>query len=378
MNSEDKNDDAKTIIPQDKQSLAVSSPALISRGLRDLTSSTDSILADLGKALTSSLHFDQVLRTIMEKIDEHLHPETWSLLLVDERNEELYVELAVGKASEALKDVRVKLGHGIAGWVAQHCETAIVPDPGRDSRFSAKVDGGLGPETRSIVAVPLHFSDRCLGVIEAINCVGPEGFSNQNRAVLEGLADFAAIAIENARHVKSIHELTIKDELTGLYNARHLGFTLDTEVYRSQRYGYEFSLLFVDLDDLKDLRESLSYAHFSQLLNELGQRFKDALRLIDIAFYYGDGEFVLILPQTSKEGGRLIARRLHKLFKGTSWLQAEGQNVSLPAKIAVGAYPDDGKTKGDLLHAIDEAMYLLKKSSADGVAAANSGISSSL
>jgi len=124
--------------------------------------------------------------------------------------------------------------------------------------------------------------------------------------------------------------------------------------------------------------ESLSYVHFRRLLNELGQRFKDASRLIDFAFYYGDGEFVLILPQTSKEGGRLIARRLHKLFKETLWLRAEGQNVRLPAKIAVGAFPDDGKTKVDLLHAIDEAMYLLKKSSADGVVAANSGILSSL
>jgi diguanylate cyclase (GGDEF)-like protein len=124
--------------------------------------------------------------------------------------------------------------------------------------------------------------------------------------------------------------------------------------------------------------ESLSYVHFRRLLNELGQRFKDASRLIDFAFYYGAGEFVLILPQTSKEGGRLIARRLHKLFKETLWLRAEGQNVRLPAKIAVGAFPDDGKTKVDLLHAIDEAMYLLKKSSADGVVAANSGILSSL
>jgi diguanylate cyclase (GGDEF)-like protein len=124
--------------------------------------------------------------------------------------------------------------------------------------------------------------------------------------------------------------------------------------------------------------ESLSYAHFSQLLNELGQRFNDESRLIDFAFYYGDGEFVLILPQTSKESGRLMARRFHKLFRETSWLQVEGQNVRLRARVAVAAFPDDGKTKVDLLHAIDQAMYLLKKSSADGVVAAKVGILSPL
>ncbi len=220
--------------------------------------------------------------------------------------------------------------------------------------------------------------ERCLGVIGLINCVGPEGFPQADLSLLHAFADFAAIALENARHVKSIHDLTITDDQTGLYNARHLGFILDTEVYRSKRYGYEFSLLFVDLDRLKDLRESLSYAHFRELLNELGQRFKDESRLIDFPFYYGDGEFVLILPQTSKESGRLIARRFHKLFRETSWLQVEGQNVSLPAKVAVGAFPEDGTTKADLLHAIDEAMYLLKKSSADGVVAVKVGILSPL
>src|SRR6266481_8359190 len=77
------------------------------------------IFQELGKALTSSLQLDQVLRTIMEKIDEFLRPDNWSLLLLDESKQELYFELAVGKASQALKDVRIKVGQGIAGWVAQ-------------------------------------------------------------------------------------------------------------------------------------------------------------------------------------------------------------------------------------------------------------------
>ena len=74
------------------------------------------VFQELGKALTSSLQLDQVLRTIMEKIDEFLRPDNWSLLLLDEAKQELYFELAVGSASQALKDVRVKMGQGIAGW----------------------------------------------------------------------------------------------------------------------------------------------------------------------------------------------------------------------------------------------------------------------
>src|SRR3979411_3447654 len=120
------------------------------------------VFQELGKALTSSLQLDQVLRTIMEKIDEFLRPDNWSLLLLDEAKQELYFELAVGKASQALKDVRVKVGQGIAGWVAQHGETVVVPDTSKDTRFFSKVDEKTKTETQSIVAVPVRFRATCL------------------------------------------------------------------------------------------------------------------------------------------------------------------------------------------------------------------------
>src|SRR5262249_57843491 len=106
------------------------------------------VFQELGKALTSSLQLDQVLRTIMEKIDEFLRPDNWSLLLLDEAKQELYFELAVGTASQALKDVRVKMGQGIAGWVAQSGETVVVPDTAKDTRFFGKVDEKTKMETR--------------------------------------------------------------------------------------------------------------------------------------------------------------------------------------------------------------------------------------
>src|SRR5262249_7449892 len=213
------------------------------------------VFQELGKALTSSLQLDQVLRTIMEKIDEFLRPDNWSLLLLDEAKQELYFELAVGKASQALKDVRVRMGQGIAGWVAQSGETVVVPDTSKDTRFFGKVDEKTKMETQSTVAWPEKFRDTCWGVIELINCIGPEGFDPRDLKLLEALSDFAAIALKNARHVKRIHELTITDDCTSLYNARHMGFILETEIYRSQRYNYEFSLVFIDLDHFKQVND---------------------------------------------------------------------------------------------------------------------------
>ena len=332
------------------------------------------IFQELGKALTSSLQLDQVLRTIMEKIDEFLRPDNWSLLLLDEAKQELYFELVVGKASPALKDVRIKIGQGIAGWVAQNGETVVVPDTAKDTRFFGQVDEKTKTETQSIVAVPVKFRDTCLGVIELINCMGPDGFDNRDLKLLEALADFAAIALENARHVKRIHELTITDDCTTLYNARHMGFILDTEIYRSQRYNYEFSLVFIDLDHFKQVNDTHGHLVGSRLLAEIGNALKNKCRLIDFAFRYGGDEFVLLLPQTSKDNALNVARRLHKMIRESVWLASEGLNIKVTTSLGVASYPVDSRSKEGLLHLADEAMYLVKNTSRDSVAAANLGV----
>src|ERR1700752_810125 len=332
------------------------------------------VFHELGKALTSSLQLDQVLRTIMEKIDESLHPDTWSMLLVDEVKQELYFELAIGKNAHGLKDVRIKIGQGIAGWVAQNQQAVIVPDVSKDTRFFGKVAEKTKMETRSIVAVPVRFRDHCLGVIELINCMDMDGFHDRDLALLEALADFAAIALENARHVQRIHELTITDDCTTLYNARHLNFILETEIYRSQRYGYEFSLVFLDLDHFKSINDTPGHLAGSKLLAEIGHVLRAHCRLIDFAFRYGGDEFVILLPQTSKENSLNVARRLHKMIRQTPWLEQAGLKVRITPSIGVASYPVDSKTKEGLLHLADEAMYLVKNTNRDSVAAANIGI----
>ena len=85
-----------------------------------------SIFHDVAKALTSSLNLDSILQTIMEKMAVFFRPDTWSLLMVDEQKDELYFAIAVGDAADALKSIRLKVGEGIAGWVAKHGESLLV------------------------------------------------------------------------------------------------------------------------------------------------------------------------------------------------------------------------------------------------------------
>ena len=260
------------------------------------------IFHDVAKALTSSLDLDSILQTIMEKMAEYFRPDTWSLLMVDEEHNELYFAIAVGDAAEALKDVRLKVGEGIAGWVAKNGEQLIVPDVYTDARFAKRIDEVTQWETRSIICIPLNSKHRVLGVIQLVN-VDMKGFGDQEIFFLQALCDYAAIAIENSRAVEKIQELTITDDCTGLYNARHLYKTLETEVYRSSRFGYEFSVLFIDLDHFKQVNDTHGHLIGSKLLAEIGYLIKAQLRLIDYAFRYGGDEFVVLLAANRQRSG---------------------------------------------------------------------------
>ncbi|MGB8324195.1 MAG: GAF domain-containing protein, partial [Candidatus Acidiferrum sp.] len=185
--------------------------AELSRQSQELT-----IFHDVAKALTSSLDLDSILQTIMDKMAEYFRPETWSLLMLDHELNELYFAIVVGEASESLKNVRLKVGEGIAGYVAKHGERLIVPDVAADARFTKRIDEMTKWETRSIICVPVRSKLRVLGVIQLVN-VDMQHFGDQELFFLQALCDYAAIAIENARSVEKIQELTITDDCTGLY-----------------------------------------------------------------------------------------------------------------------------------------------------------------
>ena len=331
------------------------------------------IFHDVAKALTSSLDLDSILQTIMEKMAEYFRPDTWSLLMVDEEREELYFAIAVGSASEALKNVRLKVGEGIAGWVAKHGEQLVVPDVMNDPRFAKRIDDVTKWETRSIICVPLRSKHRVLGVIQLVN-VTPEHFNDQEVFFLQSLCDYAAIAIENARSVEKIQELTITDDCTGLYNARHLYKTLETEVYRSSRFGYEFSVVFIDLDHFKQVNDTHGHLVGSKLLAEIGYLVKAQLRLIDFAFRYGGDEFVVLLPQTGKDQALNVAKRLRDTLRTSIFCKEEGLNLNVRASMGMATYPHDAKTPHDIIRQADEMMYLVKNTTRDNIGVAQRGV----
>src|SRR5207248_3341399 len=136
--------------------------------LRELQRTVDelAVLNEIGKALTSSLDIGEVMHVILAKVSELLKPRNWSLLMKDPATGELYFHAAVGDGSDQLLGLRVKPGEGIAGWVAQNNQALLVKDVRKDKRFAGRFDESSRFHSSSILAVPLAFKDRMLGVIE--------------------------------------------------------------------------------------------------------------------------------------------------------------------------------------------------------------------
>ena len=325
--------------------------------------------SEIGKTLASTLNLKEILNTVMKQISDLLQPKNWSLLLVDEEKGELYFEIAVGEGAEKIKDLRFKMGEGIAGWVAQEGKPLLVSDVSKEPRFSTRADQRSTFKTKSIVCVPLKTKGKSHGVIELINKVEEEidSFGEEDLLLLNTLADYTAIAIENAKLFDRVQELTITDDLTHLYNSRYLHRSLEHEVERARRFKEELSLIFMDLDYFKDVNDKHGHLSGSKLLTEVAELISANIRAVDIACRYGGDEFVVVMPETSKKNARIVAEKLRDKFKGNLFLKEEGINCPLTASFGVAAYPEDARDRLELIHLADQAMYKVKNSTRDGV-----------
>lgn len=335
---------------------AAETAKLIERRNNELAS-----MIEIGKALTSSLEVHAVLETIMKQVDRLIKPKAWSLLLVDEASRELSFEIAVSPVAEQLKGITLKQGEGIAGWVALHGVPLLIPDVSQDPRFATHFDKQLSFKTRSIIAVPLKIHEKVIGVIELINSYDELMFDDVDQSILTAIADFAAIALVNARNFDRINELVVTDDLTGLYNSRHFGQLIDSEFLRAQRYRTELSLVFLDLDYLKRINDLHGHLVGSRMLSELGRLIGRNIRDCDRAARYGGDEFVVILPQTGKQQALIMAEKLLELMRAATFFSDDNQEIHLTASFGVATFPQDGSSRTSLLRAADIAMYDAKE-----------------
>jgi diguanylate cyclase (GGDEF)-like protein len=311
----------------------------------------------LARSLTSSFDLDTILRTILDHMERMIEAELWTLLMLDEKTQELYYAIAGGGEESALRDLRVKVGEGVAGWVAQHGETLIVPESVSDPRLHTPVPGKMR-KVRSVIALPLRGRKGTHGVIEILNPHAGQ-LNDYTIAFLHILADHAAIAIENAHDVNRIQQLTIADDTTGLFNVRHLYDVLARELDRGKK-SVPLSLAFLDLDRFKLVNDVHGHLVGSELLARAAQRLQELSRPQDMCFRYGGDEFVILMPSTAKETAMIQATALHKALLATRFKMKSGFELTVSASVGVSTAPEDGATVHSIIGAADTRMYDVK------------------
>jgi diguanylate cyclase (GGDEF)-like protein len=328
------------------------------------------VLIEIGKALTSTVDLEDVLTLIMDQVGRLLKTQSWSLLLRDEDTGDLTFEIAVSPAADKLKGMKIPAGQGLAGWVAEHGEALVLSDVSGDERFSDQFDRVSSFITQSALCVPVRSRDHVLGVIELVNGPNEKVFKDADLQILSTIADYAAIAIENARNFMRISELVITDDLTGLYNGRYLHTLIEEEIERVRRFGGKLSLIFIDLDFFKTINDTRGHLVGSRTLSEVGKLIKGNVRKICKAARYGGDEFVIVMPNTGKSGAMTLATKLCELFRAYDFLDDNEVSFNMTASFGIATFPDDADSRDGLIRLADQAMYRVKETSRDAVLSA--------
>jgi sigma-B regulation protein RsbU (phosphoserine phosphatase) len=166
-----------------------------------------SSLIEVSIIINSTLDLDELVNLVMEKAQFVMHAEASVVMLVNEESGFLECQVALGEVGQQVQEtIKLKIGEGIAGWVAQTGEPLIVPDVQKDTRFANRVDKQTGFVTRSILAVPLMVKDKVIGVAEVINRLDGEAFDEENLDLFSTFGRQVALAIENAK----MHKLMLE------------------------------------------------------------------------------------------------------------------------------------------------------------------------
>jgi diguanylate cyclase (GGDEF)-like protein len=184
-------------------------------------------------------------------------------------------------------------------------------------------------------------------------------------SAIEGSRPFKAAGsravkrLESAQaEVERLRMLAVKDDLTSLYNLRFFNRSLETEHQRATRFGRSYSLIFLDLDGLREVNTRDGHLAGAQVLKYVGEFLVQRIRRIDLPARIGGDEFVVICPETEKVAVRQVADRLRH---GIQRLQNElGTPLGITASIGIASFPEDGDLPEEILQRADRALYEAK------------------
>ena len=219
----------------------------------------------------------------------------------------------------------------------------------------------------SIVVIPLLKRESVIGTF-LLRTVSSEkgGVSDRVYKLCHLVANIAATALENATLYESmknaqeyLEEISIRDDLTKLYNRRHFYRKLRNEFSRVERYGEDLSLVFFDIDDFKKINDTYGHAQGDKLLVQIGSLLKNLSRECDLPARVGGDEFAMLLPSTNKSGALNLAQRIFKTIQGKKIEGLDDELISISVGVS-NCIDNKVKSAEELVKLSDDAMYQSK------------------
>ena len=231
-----------------------------------------------------------------------------------------------------------------------------------------KVQNGFGDLLRHSLTVPIRSDGRVTGIL---NLAGIQSISNSKDLpyLVETVAANLGRALKNAHTYERTLELAEKDALTGLPNYRATMKRLEQELERSNRYGHTLSVLVIDIDSFKSINDAYGHQAGDLVLRKISRIIEQNVRSCDTAGRYAGDEFLIILPETSRENAALISERIRSTVDMQAWPE---EFPNLRASVSIGVASSDSTEKEalqDLFHAADSALYRAKNKGKNQVCA---------
>jgi len=187
------------------------------------------------------------------------------------------------------------------------------------------------------------------------------------------LLDLARPAVSNAIQVLALRELVIKDDTAHCFNRRYFEEFLPEELSRASRFRAPLSLIFLDMDNLKQVNNRYGHAVGSRTLTEVSSRIRGKIRKFDKLFRFGGDEFCIVLPETEWHGAMEVAERVRDSIERRAFLIGElgaANAISMTASLGVSAYPLHAQNRQELIEQADRAMQTVKGSTKNRIAVA--------
>lgn len=313
-------------------------------------------LRDLTGALTATLDLAQVLDRLLTSLAAVVPYDGAAVVL----RHHGWLELATvrgGSRPDEAPGLAIPLaGDELLAEVVATAQPLAIADTRDDPRGARR--GGAG-DLRAWLGVPLISESRVAGVV-VLTSRTPGAFGEREAGIAFTFAGQAGVAIEHARLFAEVQRLAVTDELTGVRNRRDVVATAERELRRAQRFGRPLAAIMLDIDEFKQVNDTHGHAVGDEVLRDVADRLRQALREVDVLGRYGGEEFIILLPETDLRGADDMAERLRRAVAAAPIVTSAGP-ISVTISLGVTAVSPEVADFAALLQRIDTFLYAAKQ-----------------